>query len=415
MTGALRFIIMKRLSLLLAALLLGTSISASATPHRGVWFWNTTEVGGSDSPHSAAFVVGPTSGPAEDEAIAFMTAQDIKEVYGSYKHRPSDVPGEIWPWNAKLDAAGIDSQLLISGFEAPSPGPLTDPDHLSLVTKVTERLIDFNDAAPSPASRFDALHLDLEPQKLNLWSSGSATDKRAFLDDLLDAYIDIRAALDAGGYGALPIYADIPFTWDKIPGSIGWADPADRDTWFSNVLAVVDGLTIMTFSKDNFADLETATDYERTMGGANVHVAIQPKVGPSQIWPTYPSFESTMIALETNHGEAHIENYAFWRHAYEDFGPTIGSTLPGLDALPELVNNGSGSGGVIILTGAPGYLYTIKHSTHPNTGWVDIVRTTTRSSQEKEVIEWPVDYGDDERGFWKVTEEPADNELPAGR
>ena len=285
-----------------------------------------------------------------------MTGQGVKELYGSYRHRPRDFPAEIWPWNAKLDAAGIESQLLISGFEAAVPGPLTDPDHLSLVTKVTDRLIDFNDDAPSAAAQFDALHLDLEPQTLDDWGTGSATDKRVFLDHLLDAYVDIRAALDAGGYPGLPIYADIPFTWEKIPGSIGWTSPTDRDAWFNDVLAVVDGLTIMTFFKDNFTDLETATDYERSMAtGGNIHVGIQPKVGPGEIWPTYPIFDSTVIALETAHGEAHIENYAFWRHAYEDFGPTIG-TAPGLDTLPDIVSTPSTGGGVIIFTGAPGYV-----------------------------------------------------------
>ena len=306
---------MKRLSLLIGGILVASGILAHAAPHRGVWFWNTTEVGGSDSPHSSKSVVGPTSGPAEDEAIAFMTTHGVKEIYGSYKHRPRDVPWEIWPWNEKLDSAGIESQLLISGFDAAAPGPLTDPDHLSLVTKVQERLIDFNDDAPSAAARFDALHLDLEPQSLDDWDTASMVGKRVFLDHLLEAYVDIRAALDAGGYPTLPIYADIPFTWDKIPGSIGWSSPSDRDDWFNDVLAVVDGLTIMTFSKDNFTDLETATDYERSMGGANVHVGIQPKVGPGEIWPTYPIFDSTVVALETAHGEAHIENYAFWRHA----------------------------------------------------------------------------------------------------
>ena len=33
--------------------------------YRGVWFWNTTKIGGSggyDSPHSSKFIVGPTTG-----------------------------------------------------------------------------------------------------------------------------------------------------------------------------------------------------------------------------------------------------------------------------------------------------------------------------------------------------------------
>ena len=76
---------MKQLSFVIGGILLISATAAPAAPHRGVWFWNTTEVDGSDSPHSSELVVGPATGGAEDEAIAFMTFQGIKEVYGSYK------------------------------------------------------------------------------------------------------------------------------------------------------------------------------------------------------------------------------------------------------------------------------------------------------------------------------------------
>ena len=384
----------------------------SVAPHRGVWFWNTTTVDGTTSPHSSSEVVGVAA--AEDEAIAFMNGKDINEIYGSYGTRPETVPTEIWPWNEKLDAAGIESQLLISGFDPADTASLTDPDHLGLVTKVTERLIDFNDTAPSAAAEFDALHLDLEPQALSDWSSGTSADKRVFLDHLLDAYVDIRAALDAGGYAGLPIYADIPFTWDKIPGSIAWASEADRDGWFASLATVLDGLSIMTFSKGNLCDLATATVYERTgpfiAGGGTVHVAIQPKVGPGEIWPTYPVFQMVKEGLECAYGEVHLENYAFWRHAYADFGPSIGS-LPGLESFPELVADSS-SGGVIILTGVPGYLYTVRHSTHPGRGWKDIAQLTTQGQQRKESLNLPVDYGSQTRGFWTITETPLPSRYP---
>jgi len=402
---------------LFATLLLLFCHSANATSHRGVWFWNTTKIGGPtgpDSPHSSKFIVGPTTGAAEDEAIAFMVSQNIKEVYGSYLHRPRDVPTEIWPWNEKLDAAGIESQLLISGFEKFDPGPLTDPTHASLVTKVVDRLIDFNDAAPTAAAKFDALHLDLEPQSLHLWQTGTPATKRAYLDDLYDAYVDIRAALDAGGYPTLPIYADIPFSWDKLPvdgGSVDWADAADRDGWYASLNSVLDGLTIMTFSKDTFPELETATVYERTgpFTAGPVHVAIQPHVGPGKIWPVYPTFEMTMVDLELAYGEAHIENYAFWRHAWADFGPSVGGgpSYPFLDSLPELVSTGSG-GGVIIFTGTPGYVYTIKHSSNPGGGWEEASKMRTRSEQARERLRAPVEFSD-RRGFWIVTEEPEEH------
>ncbi|NCF94872.1 MAG: hypothetical protein GWQ05_28525 [Verrucomicrobiaceae bacterium] len=88
---------MKQLSFVIGGILLISATAAPAAPHRGVWFWNTTEVDGSDSPHSSELVVGPATGGAEDEASAVMTFQGIKEVYGSYKQRPKSDPGDIWP------------------------------------------------------------------------------------------------------------------------------------------------------------------------------------------------------------------------------------------------------------------------------------------------------------------------------
>ncbi|MFP6875520.1 MAG: hypothetical protein VCA37_01705 [Roseibacillus sp.] len=71
----------------------------------------------------------------------------------------------------------------------------------------------------TPAQQFKALHLDLEPQSLTIWSASGtdAGDRRAYLDDLLDAYLDLRATLDTNGYGWVPICADIPPAWDKMP------------------------------------------------------------------------------------------------------------------------------------------------------------------------------------------------------
>ena len=66
-------------------------------------------------------------------------------------------------------------------------------------------------ATATPAQQFKALHLDLEPQSLTIWSASGtgASDRRA--------YLDLRATLDTNGYGWVPICADIPPTWDKMP------------------------------------------------------------------------------------------------------------------------------------------------------------------------------------------------------
>jgi len=297
---------------------------------------------------------------AEDETVTFFTNQGVKRVYGSYQNRPVSEPAVIAAWNAKLNEACISSQLLLDGNAVNDPSFMT-----SLLNKVTNRLINFNNSLADNAEKFDALHLDLEPQGLALWDGGTPAVKRALLDDLLAAYLDVRAHLDTAGFTDMPIYADIPFFWDKLPvdgGSVGWLTAADRDTWFTDVAAVLDGVSIMTFSKDNFASLDAAIDYERTTGmPGEARVGIQPKVGPSELWLNIGEFITVMWEAEAAYGytgATDIENYGFWRHAIATTG-----ILPAITGVVEVAPDPDTGGGVVILHGVPGHLYIVRQST----------------------------------------------------
>lgn len=105
------------------------------------------------------------------------------------------------------------------------------------------------------------------------------------------------------------MYADIPFSWDKLPadgGSIGWTNATDRNNGYAGLAGPLDGFSIMTFSKDSFAAVETATDYERTGDFPNpARIAIPGKVGPTEA--------------------TDIENRGFWHYSIETFGPIITS------------------------------------------------------------------------------------------
>lgn len=206
-------------------------LMAYAELHRGLWFWGSTTLpDATSSPFGSTIVVG--DGTAEDESVTFFTTHNVKRVYGSYQNRPVSEAAVIRAWNSKLDAAGIQSQLLVDGIAVNDTAEVDN-----IINKITNRLITFN-AGSTPAQQFDALHLDLEPQGLPEWDSGTSADKRDLLDDLLQVYVDIRDHLDTEGLTGFPIYADIPYFWDKLPvdgGSVGWADAAERDAWFTAV------------------------------------------------------------------------------------------------------------------------------------------------------------------------------------
>lgn len=324
---------MKTLTIILTALALISS--ASAEKSRGVWFWGATSIPSPidgttiTSPHSSSVVVGDAA--KEDETIAFLMLHDVKRLYGSYQNRPVTEPSVIAEWNRKLHCGGVQSQLLLDGIDVHLPTFLP-----GLLERIDDRFIDFNAGfSGDPAAQFKAIHLDVEPQGSTPWDVGTGADRRDLLDDLLDVYLGVRAHLDANGHAATPIYADIHFNWDKFPGgSIAWEDAADRDAWFTAVGNTLDGLSIMTFSKDTVSELEIATDYERagTLDQRS-RIGIQPKIFGTGIWPDYPAFEEVMLGLEASIGSneaTDIENYAFWRHAIATSTPDVAPVFRGL-------------------------------------------------------------------------------------
>lgn len=385
------------------AMLIGSTLHAA--PDRGLWFWGSTTLpGGAASSHGSDDVVGNI--PEENAALAFMSTYGVTRVYGSYGPRPVSELATIAAWNAKLNAAGIDSQLLIEATA------VDDPAHiLSLLNKITTRLIDFNDSVGA-TSKFDALHLDIEPQQLASWSTPA--NKRALLSDLAAAYAAIRSHLDDAGFNSLPIYADINFSWDKLPddgGSVGWADASDRDAWYAGLGADLDGLTIMTFSKTTAPALATATAFERSgVFPGTVVVGMQPRTGVGQTWPNHTSFYSVMSQLETDIGTAEatdIENYAFWRHAVATFLPTY-PALPQIHTLAE-VNGGGGTGGVIVVHVRPGYKYVFEENDDLSQAsrWSEVKTFTTDYPDRIERFEHPVPMKGP-RNFWRISRSPVE-------
>lgn len=282
---------------------------AYANLHRGVWFWYS-----STSPYGSSNIVG--NAVLEAQTVSFLNARGVKRIYGSYKNRSVDEPGTIAAWNDRLHDAGIQSQILFAE-------PTWVTNNASLLAKITTRVIDFNTAPGRLApEKFKAVHLDLEPQQLGTWDSGTPADKRSLLDELLATYVAVRAHLDAAGLYSVGVYADLPVWYDKLPvdgGSVGWTDAADRDDWHAAIGVPLSGVSMMAFERDTFSNIDSGVSYERAnIPGATVRTAIQAKVGSGETWPVIADFLSMMDTLETNYGfsgATDIENYRLWREA----------------------------------------------------------------------------------------------------
>ncbi len=368
----------------LTALLILTSplLSAGDSLHRGVWFWNS-----SSSPYGAANVVGDV--PDEISTVNFMTCHHIKRVYGSYKNRTITEPSVIAAWNTRLHNAGISSQFLLA-----EPTWVEVANRPNLLTKITNRIINFNNAPGRLASeKFDAVHLDIEPQQLAAWDSGDASVKRNYLTLLLDTYTEVRAHLDAAGLSDVGIYADLPVWFDKLPadgGSVGWADAADRDAWYAAIGVPLSGISMMAFSRDSFSSINGAVSYERAaVPGATVRTAIQAKVGSTQTWTDMGLFIDMQNTLEVNYGSEEavdIENYRLWREELDS------SPVSRISAALDKV----GSDFELSFTTTAGGTYVIQESTDL-IHWKELTRVNHTDGSALETMT-PVGN----RTFWRV-------------
>ncbi len=284
-----------------------TSLPCSANKNRAVWFWAS-----SGSPYGSANIVGTPV--TENQTIDFFNARGIKHVYGSYQNRPVSEPGTIAAWNTKLHAEGIESQFLMSENTW-----IYTANHASFLSKITNRLIDFNDGRPA-AEQFDGLHLDIEPQALDPdWADATPTEKRDLLNLLSDTYAVVRTHFVTSGLPAFPVYADLP-VWFDSSSSIGWTDDAERDAWFAAISTNLTGVSLMPFERETFSQIDNGVMWERTnITNAAVRIGLETSIGPSpETWPTSIDFNNMMETLETNYGideATDIQSYRHWREA----------------------------------------------------------------------------------------------------
>ncbi|MFT4975161.1 MAG: hypothetical protein ACI8S6_001048 [Myxococcota bacterium] len=273
-----------------------TASPASGT--RGVWAWRDA-----GDPNGTDAVVGVSA--AEDDMIAALTDWGVVRVYGSYGDRAATEPTVIAAWNAKLHQAGIESHVLVG-----------DPDWISsrewayMETVIQARLLDFNAAQADPLDRFDGLHLDIEPQGGSYWDAAGETDRFTYLQLLAETYDQVRIVVDVSD-PSLPIRADLPVWFDKLPaslggtGSIGWPATTDRDTWFSTLN--VDGISMMAYERDSDTSITGAITDEETLFPGELRIGLNEEVGTT--WADIDEMFTMATTLET-------QGYAVDLHSY---------------------------------------------------------------------------------------------------
>jgi len=372
--------------LLPAILLLLCPAFSQASKHRAVWFWQDA-----GSPYGASNIVG--NNVLENQTVAILQNRMVKRVYGSYGQHPVTNAAVIAGWNAKLEAAGIQSQFLMSENTWIFPS-----NHAGFLMKISERVIDFNNApGRTAAQKFDGLHLDIEPQALGEWSGLSAAGKRNYLLLLRDTYAAVRQHLTNEGAPAFPVYADLPVWFDNLPvdgGSIGWSGAAERDQWFADIAVSLTGISLMAFERTTLSSISNGVAWERAnISGADVRVGLEADVGAGLTWATLADFNVMIENVEGAFGPGdavEIQSYTLWREAIAA-GPIVSVAVAFHYALAL------GSGDISFDT-ETNWTYLVHH-TIDLCAWQEIQRV---KAAETGSVKLPVRLREP-RGFWRVT------------
>lgn len=193
------------------------SPSAKTVTPRGVWVWKTER-----------FL---EEGPSRQALLAMRRAGQVERVYLSLDRSMLDgFPGHA-------GVANLVSLLHLSGMRVSAlvgDGGWIYPAKRERLTGALEKIASHNRAV-EPGQRFDAVHLDIEPQALPEWKEGGAAKKQELLSLLLDTVKEARSRLSAPE-ASIPLEVDIPVSYGKI-------SPTDLD----GIVGAADTVVVMAY------------------------------------------------------------------------------------------------------------------------------------------------------------------------
>ena len=278
-------------------------VPSAGVGSRGVWFWSSE-----GSPYGSLNIVGDTA--AESATLAAFDAWGIGLVRGAYGDLPSTAPLLVAAWNVRLHNTGRLSELLLSGSSWVYPDLRAD-----LWERVDRCLVSFQPSVEA-AGRFDALHVDIEPQALAEWDSEDLAGNRERLSLLLDTLQETRQYLDDHGLADVPLLADVPVWWDDLPpslgarGSVGWESVEDRDAWFDGLFSTVSGVTLMAYDRPVFSDIALGVDWEWDHYPGQVRVGLE--VDIPDTWPDLDGWRAAAEAVEEVYGPGAGSDIQSW-------------------------------------------------------------------------------------------------------
>jgi hypothetical protein len=330
--------------LCLAGPLTATQANASGT-NRGVWCWE------SPAPYGLASIVGNSA--AQNAAVGQFKLWGIKHVYGFYGGQLGTSQGQtsLAAWNSLLYSNGIDSQCLFSDYYWGTGN-----------NRILLQMISFNQSQPR-AAQFAGVHLDLEPWGAGSWST---TNKYNELVALAGEYQQVRAELNSNGLTNVLVYAD-QADWLPSLSVINWPSTAVRDTWFSDILTNLAGITLMDYEQTTLARIENAAVWQLTNYPGVIRVGID--AGAGQTWPRLNPFLTVASQVESDYTDsAGVDIYDF--QSFEEIVPPVIA----FGSMPALTQMGLN----LIVQSPPGSNCVVQATTNLST-WQSLSNFTSQS------------------------------------
>jgi hypothetical protein len=161
------------------------SASALAAPGlvHGLWVWESSTV--------------LETSDGREALLEFCKSEGINEVYLSVSvHNAGPKEGQLAGIIELLHRSGVRVEALLSSTDADEPG-----NHREVFLGHVQQVVEFNER--HPPSRFDGIHLDIEPQQR---PENKGTAELSFLSGLTETFREVRAEAEPAG---MTVTADI--------------------------------------------------------------------------------------------------------------------------------------------------------------------------------------------------------------
>lgn len=206
--------------------------TSPSNPRAGIWVWNTDELFAPDSEW-------------RERLLDTITRWKLTEVYLQIPHADGDATLAVWSdaqrSAALADLIGVIHRAGVQVHALDGAAWLALPEERADLVALAASVHDYNAAHPA-ATRFDALHLDIEPYLLPAFGGRRRPE---LLSGLLDSLTTTKKTI-----GAMPLWLDIPFWYDSKDETTVETGPragCAKSDFLQSLFTIADGIGVMSY------------------------------------------------------------------------------------------------------------------------------------------------------------------------